>query len=114
MSMTTMILQILFGIMFTSLGVLVLVRAKIAMGMLNQLKLPNWFCVLTGIVELIGGVSMLAGIWNAYFAVFAGVWLGITMLVGAALHLRVKQPITAGIPAIVIGLLSFTVFIIKI
>jgi putative oxidoreductase len=53
---------------------------------------PQWFRIVTGIVELIGAVGMIVGIWYPAVAPLAGLWLGITMLVAAITHIRAKDP----------------------
>lgn len=114
MTIVSIILQIILGIMFTFLGVSSLIGAKKALDNFNHLGLPTWFRYLTGIVQIIGALSMFVGIWQSNFAAFGGLWLAITMIVGAALHFRIKEPFSTSVPAFVIGLFSIIVFFIQI
>ncbi|MTT31808.1 DoxX family membrane protein [Terrilactibacillus sp. BCM23-1] len=112
MTYLSIFLQIILGIMFTFLGFSALAGAKKALENFDHLKLPNWFRYLTGLVQLIGALSMIVGIWIPVLAAFGGLWLLITMIVAAALHFRVKQPLSSTVPAIVVGILSLIVFLI--
>ncbi|WP_141604551.1 DoxX family protein [Terrilactibacillus laevilacticus] len=114
MSIVSIILQIILGIMFTFLGVTALAGAKKALENFEHLKLPNWFRIITGFVQLIGAICMIVGILVPRLAAFGGLWLTVTMIFGAFLHLRIKAPISTAVPAIVIGIISFVVFLLRI
>ncbi|WP_409304076.1 DoxX family protein [Peribacillus sp. SCS-155] len=114
MTILSIVLQVLLGIMFTFFGIALLARMKPVMDILEPLHIPDWFRKVAAVVELIGGISMLLSVWNANFALFGGIWLTITMIVAIALHFRVKQPVQSSLPAIIAGLLSITALVINI
>ncbi|MGO4268849.1 DoxX family protein [Paenibacillus sp. TAF58] len=89
-----------------------LAGAKNFVEMFESLKLPQWFRVLTGLVQLVGAAGLVIGYWNPAAAVWAGIWIGITMLVAFFLHFRVKHPIGNAIPAFVITLIAASLVIV--
>jgi len=94
MHVTAIVLQIFLGVAFLLFGLMNLV-AKRQIDEFEHLRYPQWFRVVTGLVEVMGGVGMIVGIWSSVIAVLAGLWLAITMLVAAISHIRIKDPAKA-------------------
>lgn len=113
MTILSVILQIILGIMFAFLGLSALIGADKAKENFQHLKLPNWFRFVTGFVQLIGAICMIVGIWAHKLALFGGIWLTITLIVGGLLHLRIKEPLSSAIPAFAIAILSFIIFLLR-
>ena len=77
-------------------------------------RYPRWFLTVTGLVEVVGAIAMVVGIWYPVVAVLAGAWLGFTMLVGIWTHLfRAHQPFSSAIAASVLALMSIAIIIIN-
>lgn len=110
----SLILQLILGLMFTFLGISSLIGTKKALENFSHLHLPTWFRIVTGIVQLIGAAGMVIGIWNSPVAVFSGIWIGITMLVGALLHIRVNKTFSQSIPALVVLAIAMIVVFINV
>jgi uncharacterized membrane protein YphA (DoxX/SURF4 family) len=83
-------------------GATKLTGSKNFVEMFESLKLPQWFRVVTGIVQLVGAAGLVIGYWDREVAVWAGIWLGFTMLVAFLLHLRVKHPVGQAVPALIL------------
>jgi uncharacterized membrane protein YphA (DoxX/SURF4 family) len=81
--------------------------------MFESLKLPQWFRVVTGFVQLAGAAGLVIGYWNREVAVWAGIWIGITMLVGCLSHFRVKHPVGQAVPAFVITLIAAALVVVQ-
>lgn len=107
------ILQSFLLFSMASGGASKLAGAKNFVEMFESIKLPQWFRVVTGLVQLAGAVGLVIGYWNPAAAVWAGIWIGITMLVACLSHFRVKHPIGKAIPAFVITLIAATLVAIK-
>lgn len=107
------ILQSFLLVSMASGGASKLAGAKNFVEMFESIKLPQWFRVVTGLVQLAGAVGLVIGYWNPAAAVWAGIWIGITMLVACLSHFRVKHPIGKAIPAFVITLIAATLVAIK-
>ncbi|MFD2330845.1 DoxX family protein [Cohnella sp. GCM10020058] len=91
--------MIVFSIALQSLLILYYVfsgSAKIAgvkywVDIFNDLRIPQWFRVITGIVQLVGAVVLVRGYWDADAIAWGAIWLGITMTGALLAHLRVKD-----------------------
>jgi putative oxidoreductase len=85
------VLQILLALMFLMAGFSKF-KDKRQVEAFEHYGYPQWFRIVTGIVELVGAIGMIVGIWYPMVAHLAGVWLGITMLVAVITHIRAKDP----------------------
>ncbi|MFK7692791.1 DoxX family protein [Paenibacillus sp. HJGM_3] len=79
---------------------------KIQVELFNSIKLPQWFRVVTGFVQLAGAAGLIVGYWYPGVIAWAGIWIGITMLVACLTHFRVKHPIGKAVPPFVIVLIA--------
>jgi len=80
--------------------------------MFDSLRLPQWFRVVTGLVQLAGAVGLIIGYWQPAAAAWAGIWIGVTMLVACLTHFRVKHPASQAVPAFVITLIATTLVVV--
>jgi len=110
MHITFIVLQAILGLMFLMAGLMKL-GAKQRVEMFQHYGYPQWFRVVTGIVEIVGGAGMIIGIWSPVLAPLAGLWLGITMIGAIFTHIRVKDSAKATLPALVLLILSLLVVI---
>jgi uncharacterized membrane protein YphA (DoxX/SURF4 family) len=85
------VLQVILALMFLMAGFSKF-KDKRHVEAFEHYGYPQWFRIVTGIVELVGAIGMIVGIWYPVVAPLAGLWLGITMLVAAITHIRVKDP----------------------
>ena len=79
----------------------------------NHYGYPQWFRIVTGIVEVIGGAAVIIGIWYPVIATLAGLWLGITMLGALFTHIRVKDPGKIAAPSIILLILAVAVAVLN-
>ncbi|MBD3918437.1 DoxX family protein [Paenibacillus sp. PR3] len=94
-------------------GVTKITGSKNWVDIFDSLKLPQWFRVVTGVVQIAGAVGLVIGYWNRDIAAWAGIWLGITMLVAFLLHFRVKHPIGQAAPALLLTVISAALVLIQ-
>ncbi|TJY39581.1 DoxX family protein [Cohnella pontilimi] len=78
----------------------------------ESIRLPQWFRVVTGLVQLVGAAGLVIGYWYPAAAAWAGIWIGITMLVACLSHIRVKHPVGKAVPALVITLIATALVIV--
>lgn len=83
-----------------------IVGAKYWTAMFEHLKLPQWFRVVAGVVQLIGAAVLIIGYWNVGVIAWASIWLGVTMLVACLFHVRMKDPIGKLGPAVLFAVLN--------
>jgi len=100
------VLQGILAALFLSVGVQKVLGHQQQVDIFENLKLPQWFRVVTGWVELVGVVGLIIGFWLQWVVVIAGLWFGITMLVGMIAHIRVKDPLSKSTPAFVLLVIS--------
>jgi len=77
----------------------------------ETIRLPQWFRIVTGLVQLIGCAGLVIGYWYPGVAAWAGVWLGITMVFAWLSHVRVKEPAAKAIPALFTLVLTVAVLL---
>lgn len=109
MFILTIVLQswLLFSMAF--FGGSKLAGAKHQVELFDTIKLPQWFRVFTGFVQIVGCIGLIVGYWYPGIAAWAGIWIGITMLFACLAHFRVKHPIGKVMPAIVNLLLAIAI-----
>ncbi|MFX3635930.1 MAG: DoxX family protein [Candidatus Pristimantibacillus sp.] len=107
MTVLFIVLQSLLAIYYIFSGTAKTIGAKYWVDIFNNLGIPQWFRVVTGVVQLIGAALLIIGYWYSDAVTWACIWLGITMLLACLAHFRVKDPIGKTAPA-----LMFTALII--
>ncbi|CAM3394771.1 DoxX family protein [Paenibacillus lupini] len=105
MTILSIVLQSLLILYYAFSGGAKISGAKYWVDIFKNLEIPQWFRVVTGIVQLVGAAALIMGYWYDWMIVWAGIWLGITMLLACLAHLRVKDPINKTAPAIVFAVL---------
>ena len=68
------------------------------------------FRVLTGVLELLGGFGLLAGILYPVLLLLSSGGLCLLMFLGAAVRLRVKDPFIQIIPALLLMMVNGYIF----
>ncbi|CAM3282855.1 DoxX family protein [Paenibacillus lupini] len=77
-----------------------LAGAKHQVDLFNEIRFPQWFRVVTGIVQIAACGGLIIGYWNAEIAAWTAVFIGVMMLIAILSHVRVKHPIGKVFPAI--------------
>ncbi|XID95587.1 DoxX family protein [Paenibacillaceae bacterium WGS1546] len=111
MAILSVVLQSLLVAYFVFSGTAKIVGAKYWTEMFAGLKLPQWFRVVTGFIQLIGAAGLMIGYWIPGVVSWAGIWLGMTMLVAFVLHIRVKDPLVKTLPPVVFAAIIVTVIL---
>lgn len=79
----------------------------------NKMGLPQWFRVVTGLMQLIGAAFLIIGFWASSWSVLGGIWFGFMMLFALITHIRNRDPILVRIPAIVLLLAAIGVVLLQ-
>ncbi len=100
MHILTIVLQswLLFSMAF--FGGSKLAGAKHQVELFDSIKLPQWFRVITGYVQIVGCIGLIVGYWYPGIAAWTGILIVIMMLLACFSHFRVKHPIGKVIPAL--------------
>jgi putative oxidoreductase len=112
MHITSIVLQVILGIMFLMSGFTKFGSKQQVEGF-KHYGYSQGFRVFTGIVEVIGAAAIIAGIWYPVIATLAGLWLGIIMLGAFVTHIRAKDPGKAAAPSIILLILAVAVAVLN-
>jgi uncharacterized membrane protein YphA (DoxX/SURF4 family) len=86
------VLQLLLGIAFLMVGGIKLTGDQKMKEGFARSGYPYWFLIVTGLVEVIGAVAMLVGLFYPVLTLFAVIWLGATMVGALYTHfIRAKD-----------------------
>lgn len=94
MTVFSVVLQSLLVLYYAFSGGAKIAGVKYWADIFKNIGLPQWFRVVTGIVQLVGAALLIIGYWYAGAVAWAGVWLGITMLLACLAHFRDKNIIS--------------------
>lgn len=89
-----------------------LAGAKHQVELFDSIKLPQWFRIVTGIIQLIGAIGLVIGYWYPGIAAWAAVGIGVMMLIAVLSHVRVKHTLGKMFPAILNVLISAAVVLV--
>lgn len=112
MNVVAIVLQVLLGVVFVMSGATKLTGQKMHVDNFDRWLLPQWFRLVTGVVEILVALGLIVGIWADDLGWWAAFALTIVMLVGILVHVRVKDPLKLSAPAIVLFVLSLVLFLI--
>lgn len=112
MDILVYVLQGILTLMFLMAGFGKVTGSKMHVEGFKHWRLPQWFRVVTGVVELVGAISLIVGYWEQSWAVAGALLLGITSIGGILTHLRVKDSFKQTSTILVLGVLAFIVFFI--
>ncbi|KQL50388.1 hypothetical protein AN964_22230 [Heyndrickxia shackletonii] len=110
----SVILQSLLVLYYAFSGVAKIIGAKYWVDIFNQIQLPQWFRVVTGFVQLIGALLLIIGYWVGGPIAWAGIWLGITMILACFAHIRVKDSFGKTAPALMFAVLNIILVILNV
>lgn len=112
MDILAYVLQGLLTLMFLMAGYGKVTGSKMHVEGFKHWRLPQWFRVVTGIVELVGAAALIIGYWEHSWAAAGALLLGITAIGGVFTHIRVKDSFKQTSTILFLGILAFIVFFI--
>lgn len=108
---TLYLLIVLFsGISFIIYGSLLLVSAEMQ-DEFKRFKLEK-FTTLVGVLELLGGIGLLAGIWVSFILLISSGGLALLMLLGFGVRIKIKDSFWLSFPSLFFMLLNLYVFLV--
>lgn len=112
--MITTVIQFILGLIFTILALTNLSGSQNAKVKFRKLNMPIWFMYVTGIIQLIGGITMLIGITRTVVGIFSGTWIAILMLGAVIVRIKSGESIKDVRLPFIIGVLSLLVLVLNI
>lgn len=113
MDIVTYVLQGILALMFLMAALGKITGSKMHVEGFKLWGLPQWFRVVTGFVELVGGVALIVGYWDHSWTAAGALLLGVTSIGGILTHVRVKDSLKQTFPIIFLGIISFVVFFMR-
>jgi putative oxidoreductase len=97
------VVQGLLGFIMLASGSVKFIGTDFHTAQFDQFGYPQWFLIVTGGVEVLGGLGLLAGLVIApILGVLGGFLIAATMIGAILTHLvRVDDPLSASVPAAV-------------
>lgn len=111
MNIVSIIFQTLLMLMFFMASFGKLRGAKTPIEEFNKLRLPQWFRVITGVIELISAVALIIGYWDASWLAVGALLIACTAICGVLAQVRIKDSFKNMLMIIVIGVMAIFLFI---
>ena len=109
MSIPIILVQVVLGLLFLLIGSMTVAGRKMFVENFRRFGYPQWFRVITGSLEVLGGLGLLVGIWLPWLAELASAGLILVMLGAVFTQLRTKDPLKKISLAILLGALAIVV-----
>ncbi|MDB5055833.1 MAG: hypothetical protein JWM44_3883 [Bacilli bacterium] len=113
MDILVIVLQSLLALAFLMAGMGKITGSEMHVEGFKKWRLPQWFRVVTGLVELVGAAALIIGFWQQSWTAAGALLLGFTAIGGLLTHIRVKDSFKDTFPIVLLGILSFIVFFIR-
>lgn len=113
MTVFSIVLQSLLVLMFLMAGLGKISGSKMHVEGFKHWRLPQWFRVVTGIVELFGAVTLIIGYWDASWVALGALILGITAVGGTITHIRVKDSFKQTFMILLLAIIGIVLFAIN-
>ncbi len=112
MTVLSIILQALLGLGFLMFGFMKFGSKQMVEGF-KQYGYPAWFRVVTGLVEVVSAVLVIAGIWKDILAAWGGLLIAVTMIGAIVTHIKIKDEVKNMMVPIILFVLGLIVLVIN-
>jgi putative oxidoreductase len=109
MSIPIIVVQVVLGLLFVVIGSMTVAGRKMFVENFRRFGYPQWFRIVTGSLEVLGGLGLLIGIWLPWLAALASAGLALVMLGAVLTQLRTRDPLQKIALAVVLGALAIVV-----
>ena len=111
MSIPIIIVQVVLGLLFVLIGSMTVAGRKMFVENFRRFGYPQWFRIVTGSLELLGGIGLLIGIWLPWLAALASTGLTLVMLGAVFTEIRTREPLQKIVLPLVMGALAVVVVV---
>jgi len=91
MSILIIIIQVVLGLLFVAIGSMTVAGRKMFVENFRRFGYPQWFRIVTGSLEVLGGIGLLIGIWLPWLAALASTGLTLVMLGAVFTQVRTRE-----------------------
>ena len=109
MSIPIIVVQVVLGLLFVLLGSLLVAGMNMFVEYFRRFGYPQWFRIVTGSLEMLGGIGLLIGIWLSWLAALASVGLTLVMLGAFLTEVRTRESMQKIVQPIVLGALAIVI-----
>lgn len=109
MSIPIIVVQVVLGLLFVLIGSMTVAGRKMFVENFRRFGYPQWFRVVTGSLEVLGGLGLLIGIWLPWLAALASAGLTLVMLGAVFTEIRTREPLQKVVLPLVMGALAIVV-----
>ena len=109
MSVLIISLQVLAGLLFLAIGGMTVAGRKMFVEAFRGFGYPQWFRVVIGSLEVLGGLGLLIGIWVPWLAALASAGLALIMVGAVSSLLRTRAPLQKVALPFLVGVLVVVV-----
>ncbi|OZQ66816.1 hypothetical protein CA600_10690 [Paenibacillus sp. VTT E-133280] len=113
MNIVSIVLQSLLVLAFVMAGLGKVAGSSMHVDNFKKWRLPQWFRVVTGLVELVAAAALVVGYWEPSWAAAGALLLGVTAIGGVLVHIREQDSFKHTFPIILLGVLAVIVFFIR-
>jgi uncharacterized membrane protein YphA (DoxX/SURF4 family) len=113
MNIVSIVLQSLLVLAFVMAGLGKVAGSSMHVDNFKKWRLPQWFRVGTGLVELVAAAALVVGYWEPSWAAAGALLLGVTAIGGVLVHIREQDSFKHTFPIILLGVLAVIVFFIR-
>lgn len=113
MNIVSIVLQSLLVLAFVMAGSGKVAGSKMHVDNFKKWRLPQWFRVVTGLIEFVAAAALIVGYWEPSWAAAGALILGVTAIGGILIHIREKDSFKHTFPIILLGVLAVIVFFIR-
>lgn len=118
MSVFIIVIQVALGLLFVAIGTMTATGRKMFVENFQRFGYPQWFRVVTGSLEVLGGLGLLIGIWLPWLAELASAGLSLLMLGAVLTHVRTREswqkiafPFMVGALAVLVAISYWPMFL---
>ena len=118
MSILIIIIQVVLGLLFVGIGSMTIAGRKMFVENFRRFGYPQWFRIVTGSLEVLGGIGLLIGIWLPWLAALASAGLTLVMLGAVFTQVRTREswqkvafPLLVGMLAVVVAVSYWPAFL---
>ncbi|WP_028402246.1 DoxX family protein [Ectobacillus panaciterrae] len=113
MTVFSIILQSLLALMFLMAGLGKIAGSKMHVEGFKHWGLPQWFRIVTGIIEFVGAAALVVGYWESSWVALGALILGITGIGGIITHIRVKDSFQQTFMILLLAIIGIVLFAIN-
>ena len=109
MSILIIVVQVVLGLLFLLIGSMTIAGRKMFVENFRRFGYPQWFRIVTGSLEVLGGLGLLIGIWLPWLAALASIGLTLVMVGAVLSQVRTRESWQKIVLPIVMGALAIVV-----